>query len=103
MLSPTWSNTLSIHESPGIGRKPVDEVITSDDLAILAPFWTTKPETASRVRQDLETIFDWIIFQGWRVDTRQARAFCGSCPGYLGSRFTTAPYFAPKFQKPWDR
>lgn len=47
----------------------MDEVITSDDLAILAPFWTTKPETASRVRQDLETIFDWIIFQGWRVDT----------------------------------
>ena len=63
-----WANTLATYADPVIGRKPVDETTTGDVLAVIIPIWTTKPETASRVRQRLETIFDWVIFQGWRVD-----------------------------------
>ena len=41
----------------------MDEITTGDVRDILTPIWTNKPETASRVRQRLETIFDWVIFQ----------------------------------------
>ena len=58
-----WTNTLDTYAHPVIGRKPVDEITTGDVRDILTPIWTNKPETASRVRQRLETIFDWVIFQ----------------------------------------
>ena len=63
-----WTNTLRTYAYPVVGRKPVDEITTGDVLAILTPVWTAKPETASRVRQRLETVFDWAIFQGLRMD-----------------------------------
>ena len=28
-------------------------------LAVLEPIWTTKTETASRLRQRIETVLDW--------------------------------------------
>ncbi len=59
-----WTNTLRTYAHPIIGRKLVDEVTTGDVLAILTPIWTTKPETASRVRQRLETVFDWTVGPG---------------------------------------
>ena len=62
-----WTNTLATYAHPVIGRKPVDQVTTADVLAILTPIWTVKSETASRVHQRLETIFDWVIAQGWRL------------------------------------
>ena len=45
----------------------MDEVTTGDVLAILTPIWTTKADTASRVRQHLEAVFDWTVAQGWRT------------------------------------
>jgi integrase len=77
MRRPTWSNakhatqwesTLATYAGPVIGRKPVDIVTTADVLAVLTPIWTEKPETASRVRQRMETVFDWAIAQGRRLD-----------------------------------
>ena len=37
---------------------PVNEIGTADVLAILEPIWTTKPETASRVRGRIEAVID---------------------------------------------
>ena len=37
---------------------PVNEVGTEDVLAVLTPIWTTKPETASRVRGRIEAVID---------------------------------------------
>ena len=56
-----WENTLRTYAHPVIGRKPVDEITTADVLAVLTPIWTVKPETASRVRQRLETVLDWTV------------------------------------------
>ena len=73
--SPTWSNTkhaaqwrntLSTYADPVIGDKPVDEITTGDVLAVLKPIWSTKTETASRVRQRMEKIFDWAIVHNHR-------------------------------------
>ena len=43
-------------------------------LAVLTPIWTGKSETASRVRQRLETVFDWAIAQGWRLDNSACKS-----------------------------
>ena len=51
-----------------VGRKLVTEVTTADALAVLTPIWTSKPETATRVRQRMATVFDWAIAQGLRTD-----------------------------------
>jgi integrase len=89
MRRPTWSNakhaaqwtsTLATYAHPVIGRKPVDEITTGDVLTIMTPIWTTKPETASRVRQRLETVFDWVVAQGWRPDNPAGRAITRALP-----------------------
>ena len=73
--SPTWSNakhaaqwrnTLARYADPVIGDLPVDEVTTADVLDVLTPIWLEKRETASRVRQRLEKVFDWSIVHGHR-------------------------------------
>ena len=75
-----WTNTLGTYAHPVIGRKPVDQVTTADVLAILTPIWTVKSETASRVHQRLETIFDWVIAQGWRLDNPAGKPVIRALP-----------------------
>jgi integrase-like protein len=38
--------------------KPVDTIATDDVLAVLKPIWTTKAETASRVRGRIKKVLD---------------------------------------------
>ena len=73
--SPTWSNakhaaqwrnTLARYADPFIGNKLVSEITTGDVLAVLQPIWLEKRETASRVRQRMEKIFDWAIVHNHR-------------------------------------
>ena len=63
-----WTESLTNHAYPVIGHKSVDEVTPADTLAVLTPIWTAMAETATRVKQRMEVIFDWCIVQGWRSD-----------------------------------
>lgn len=45
---------------------PVSEVTTEDVLAVLKPIWSTKPETASRVRGRIEAVLDAAKAAGFR-------------------------------------
>ena len=40
---------------------PVDTIGRTDVLAVLTPIWTTRPETARRVRQRMRTVFRWTM------------------------------------------
>src|SRR5271166_1366398 len=53
-----WHMTLDVYAAP-LHEKPVDTITTADILAILKPIWTTKPETASRVRGRVEMVLDY--------------------------------------------
>ena len=75
-----WTNTLATYAHPVIGGKAVDQVTTADVLAILTPIWTVKSETASRVHQRLETVFDWVVAQGWRLDNPAGKAVIRALP-----------------------
>ena len=56
-----WIQTLERHAFPKIGGKPIDAIGRTDVLAVLTPIWSTKPETARRVRQRMRTIFRWAM------------------------------------------
>ena len=86
---PTWSNskhakqwesTLATYAFPTIGNKPVDQITSGDVLAILEPIWTEKPETAGRVRQRMEVVFDWVAVRGWRQDNPAGKAILRVLP-----------------------
>ena len=54
-----WSNSLEAYAFPVLGSLPISDVSTDLILTVLEPIWVTKAETASRVRQRIETIWDY--------------------------------------------
>lgn len=68
-----WRSTLATYILPIIGTLDVDEIETSHVLEILSPIWSTKPETASRVRGRIEAILDAAKVQGLRKGENPAR------------------------------
>jgi len=44
---------------PTLGKLPVADVTTEAVLRVLDPIWTTKTETATRLRQRIEVVLDW--------------------------------------------
>lgn len=68
-----WENTLATYADPIIGHLPVSEVATAHVLEILQPIWTTKTETASRVRNRIELVLDAAKARGLRGGENPAR------------------------------
>ncbi|MEO5688153.1 MAG: integrase arm-type DNA-binding domain-containing protein [Burkholderiaceae bacterium] len=54
-----WESTLKTYAEPVIGDKVVADVNTDDVLRVLQPIWTTKTETASRVRSRIELVLSF--------------------------------------------
>ena len=54
-----WSNTLTAYAYPVFGDLSVSDLDTDLVLKAIEPIWTSKAETASRVRQRIETVWDW--------------------------------------------
>ena len=67
-----WTNTLTTYASPVFGSLPVADITTPLVLRVLEPIWTTKTETASRVRGRVEKILDWCKTQGYRTGDNPA-------------------------------
>ena len=68
-----WSSTLITYAYPVIGDMPASDVDTDQILKILQPIWTTKAETAARVRGRIEVILDWAKVRGFRAGENPAR------------------------------
>ena len=67
-----WRNTLATYASPVIGKLPVSEVTTALVMRILEPIWSTKTETATRLRGRIEKVLDWAKVQGYRTGENPA-------------------------------
>ncbi|WP_321808081.1 tyrosine-type recombinase/integrase [Burkholderia sp. BCC1993] len=63
-----WRNTLAEYAYPKIGALMVRHVARAHIMEVLEPIWTTKTETASRLRGRLEAILDWAKVKGFRDD-----------------------------------
>ena len=67
-----WKSTLETYAAP-LRSKPVDTIHTDDLLAVLKPIWTTKAETASRLRGRIEKVLDAAKAKGFRDGENPAR------------------------------
>ncbi|MDA9967202.1 tyrosine-type recombinase/integrase [bacterium] len=54
-----WSNTLNAYAYPVFGDLSISDLDTDLVLKAIEPIWISKAETASRVRQRIETVWDW--------------------------------------------
>jgi integrase len=68
-----WGATLSTYAYPHIGALPVQAIDIALVLKVLEPIWTTRPETAGRVRGRLESILDFAKVCGYRDGENPAR------------------------------
>ena len=55
-----WANTLRDYAYPTLGPRPVSAIDGALITEALAPIWTAKPETASRVKQRIERVAQWV-------------------------------------------
>jgi integrase len=69
-MANTRATTLSTYANPIIGALPVQAVDTG---LVLEPLWTTKPETAGRLRGRIESILDFAKVRGYRDGENPAR------------------------------
>ena len=63
-----WRATLRTYAFPFLGQKPVAAITPADVMTMLDPIWTTKPETAKRVKHRVGRVMKWAKAQGLRSD-----------------------------------
>jgi len=68
-----WFTTLNTYAYPKLGKLPVGEILVNDVLETLKPIWTTKTETASRLRGRIEAVLSWATVSGYRNGDNPAR------------------------------
>lgn len=68
-----WETTLSTYANPVIGALPVAAVDTDLVVKVLSPIWSTKTETATRLRGRIESILDWATVSQFRQGENPAR------------------------------
>lgn len=68
-----WTNTINTYASPIIGKLPVAEVDTALVMKVLQPIWTTKTETATRLRSRIESVLGWATVSKYRTGENPAR------------------------------
>jgi integrase len=68
-----WPSTLGAYVYPIFGALPVQAVDVGLVMRALEPIWTTKPETAGRVRGRIESVLDWATARGYRQGENPAR------------------------------
>lgn len=68
-----WRATLEKYAYPIIGKMLVREITDEHVLQILEPIWTSKTETASRVRGRIESVLDFAKAKKYRSGDNPAR------------------------------
>ena len=68
-----WGSTLATYVYPVFGGLPVEAVDTALVMKVLEPIWTTKTETAGRVRGRIESVLDWAAARKIRGGENPAR------------------------------
>jgi hypothetical protein len=78
-----WPSTIESYVNPFIGKMQVDQVAVEEVLKVLKPIWTSKAETASRVRGRIEQILGWATALGYRSGENLAQWKGGALPHLL--------------------
>ena len=68
-----WAATLQTYVEPVVGSLFVGDITAAHVIRVLEPIWTTKTETATRVRSRMELVLDFAAARGWREGLNPAR------------------------------
>jgi integrase len=86
-----WGNTLAQYAFPVIGDFSPKDVKQSHVLAILEPIWSTKTETATRLRQRIEIVLDYAAARDQDADRNNPARFRGKLDKLLPAPRKIAP------------
>ena len=75
-----WIQGMTKYAIPVIGSRPIDQLGREDVLRILAPLWTTKPETGRRLRQKMRAVFRWAQAHGYIESNPAGEGIDGALP-----------------------
>ena len=88
-FAPTWKNeqharswlqVVQKHAYPILADLPVDRITQTDVLTVLTPIWTTRPETARRVRQRIRSVLRYCEAHGYVDRNVAGDAIDGALP-----------------------
>ena len=68
-----WRATLDNYAIPALGKMLVSDIQVQDIRRALEPIWTTKTETANRLRGRIEAVLSWATVSGYREGDNPAR------------------------------
>lgn len=68
-----WISSLERYAFPVIENLPVSDIELPHIMQVLEPIWTTKTETATRLRQRIESVLTWATVSGFRQGENPAR------------------------------
>lgn len=68
-----WIASLERYAFPKIGPLAVADVELAHVLSVLEPIWHERTETATRVRQRMESVLTWAAVSGYRAGDNPAR------------------------------
>ncbi len=90
----SWIQTLERHAMPALGNTPLDHIDRGNVLGVLKPIWTSRPETARRVRQRMRTVFRWAMAHGFIETNPVGEAIDGALPPMpkVKTHFRALPY-----------
>lgn len=106
-----WVNSLKTYAHPVIGELDVRNIHQGHVLQVLEPIWSTKTETATRVRGRIESVLDWATVRRYRsgenparwkghLDTLLARPSKAKKVVHLAAMpYAQMPKFMPKLQQ----
>ena len=80
-----WISQLEQYAFPFLGTLPVDAITMQACYAVIEPIWLTKSKTARELRQRIETVFDWVKVQGYRLDNPANSGLKAALPPQTGS------------------
>ena len=76
----SWRNMVGEYAMPKLGPMAVDRITTADVLAVLAPLWHDKRETARKLRQRIGAVMKWTIAEGHRAEDPTGAALTAVLP-----------------------
>ena len=79
-LPEKWRASFRRYAFPRIGQKRVDQITTTDVLAVLTPIWHDKHATAREVRSRVGTVMKWAVAKGYRQDNPAGDAIGAALP-----------------------
>ncbi len=89
-----WIQTLERHAMPKLGNTSLDRIERGDVLSVLTPIWSSRPETARRVRQRTRAVFRWAMAHGFVESNPAGETIDGALPPMpkVKAHFRALPY-----------